>query len=69
MGQYEDALKVMQAVARYRKDETRPDDPHEIDRLAEGLLKINPLDDIGIEWRRISEYEREVHGGDWPKPD
>ena len=69
MGRYEDALKVMQAVARYRENGTIPDDPHEIDRLSENLLHDNPLDDIGIAWREISDYEREVHGGDWPKPE
>jgi len=69
MGHYEDAMKVMQAVARYRKSGDIPVDPHEIDQLSGKLLSDNPLDTIGIEWRQISEYEREVHGGDWPKAD
>lgn len=69
MGHYEDALKVMQVVARYRESGDIPDNPHEIDRLSKKLLSDNPLDNIGIEWRQISEYEREVHGGDWPKAD
>jgi hypothetical protein len=46
-----------------------PDDPHEIDRLCERLFSDDGFDEVAIEWKRISNYEREVHGGDWPKAD
>jgi len=69
MANYNDALKVMEAVARYRKDGNLPDDPHEIDRLCERLFSDDGFDEVAIEWKRISNYEREVHGGDWPKAD
>lgn len=69
MGQVEEIMKVMAAVAKYREDGTIPEDPLEIDELAARLLERDIFDDVGIEWKRISEYEREVHGGDWPKSD
>jgi hypothetical protein len=46
-----------------------PDDPHEIDRLCERLFSDDGFDEVAIAWKRISKYEREVHGGDWPKAD
>jgi hypothetical protein len=69
MANYDDALKVMDAVAKYREDESLPDDPHEIDRLCERLFSDDGFDEVAIAWKRISKYEREVHGGDWPKAD
>ena len=69
MANYDDALRVMDAVAKYREDESLPDDPHEIDRLCERLFLDDGFDEVAIEWKRISNYEREVHGGDWPKAD
>ncbi|MGE8136122.1 hypothetical protein ACQKO5_21205 [Novosphingobium subterraneum] len=69
MANYDDALKVMDAVAKYREDESLPDDPHEIDRLCERLFADDGFDEVAIAWKRISKYEREVHGGDWPKAD
>ena len=69
MANYDDALRVMDAVAKYREDGTLPDDPHEIDRLCERLFSDDGFDEVAIEWKRISNYEREVHGGDWPKAD
>lgn len=67
MANYDDALRVMDAVAKYREDERLPEDPHEIDRLCERLFSDDGFDEVAIEWKRISNYEREVHGGDWPK--
>lgn len=69
MAHYEDVLKVMKAVARYREDERLPEDPYEIDRLCERLFLQDGFDEVAIAWKRISKYEREVNGGDWPKAD
>ena len=69
MVHYDEVLKVMEAVARYRDDESLPEDPREIDRLCERLFSDDGFDEVAIAWKRISSYEREVHGGDWPKAD
>lgn len=69
MAHYDNVMKVMGAVARYREDQSLPDNPHEIDCLCDELLARDGFDEVAVEWMRISAYEREVHGGDWPKPD
>lgn len=69
MAHYDNVMKVMAAVARYREDQGLPEDPHEIDRLCDELLERDGFDEVAVEWMRISAYEREVNGGDWPKAD
>lgn len=69
MAHYDSVMKVMAAVARYREDQGLPDHPHEIDQLCDELLERDGFDEVAVEWMRISAYEREVNGGDWPKPD
>lgn len=69
MAHYDNIIKVMGAVAKYREDQSLPDNPQEIDRLCDELLARDGFDEVAVEWMRISAYEREVHGGDWPKPD
>lgn len=67
VGQMDEIMTVMAAVAKYREDRTIPTNPQKIDKLAKELLDRDMFDDVGIAWKRISEYEREVHGGEWPK--
>jgi hypothetical protein len=69
MANYDDALKVMEAVARYREDESLPADPNEIDQLCGRLFSWDGFDEVAVAWKHISKYEREVNGGDWPKAD
>ena len=63
------AVPTKRSRPKYREDESLPNDPHEIDRLCERLFSNDGFDEIAIAWKRISKYEREVHGGDWPKAD
>lgn len=69
MGHYDDIRKVMEAVRNYREAGAIPENPHEIDRLSEELLRKFNLEDAAIEWKRISKYEREVRGGTWNESD
>lgn len=69
MGHYDDIRKVMEAVRNYREAGAIPENPYEIDRLSEELLRKFNLEDAAIEWKRISKYEREVRGGTWNESD
>lgn len=66
MQDYVALLFVMESVAKYREGECLPENPYRIDLLCERLLSRDGFDEVAVAWMRISEYEREVHGGVWP---
>ncbi len=53
----------MSAVRRYKDEKAIPDDPQHIDQICAELLEANGLDEVAVEWQRISEFEQEVRGG------
>lgn len=69
MRQYEDLKRLVEAVHAYRTKRTIPADAEELDAICTRILENDTFDETAIEWKRISEYEREVNGGSWPKPD
>lgn len=68
MGQYEDLKRLVEAVHVYRTKRTIPADAEELDAICTRILENDTFDETAIEWKRISEYEKEVNGGSWPKP-
>ena len=69
MGQYEDLKRLVEAVHAYRTKRTIPADAEELDAICTRILENDAFDETAIEWKQISEYEKEVNGGSWPKPD
>ncbi len=65
MGHYEKRLVVMSAVRRYKDEKAIPDDPQHVDQICAELLEANGLDEVAVEWQRISKFEQEVRGGGW----
>lgn len=69
MGQYEDLQRLLDALHAYRSAGSVPENPKSLDDACARIMEIDPFDETAIEWKRVSEYEKEIHGGDWPKAD
>lgn len=67
MGMYDDITRLMVAVHKYHSTGDVPDDAEELDQVCAQVLEVNPFDETGIDWKRISEYVKEINGGDWPE--
>ena len=67
MGQYVDLKRLLDAVHKYRTEGALPHDVEEIDIVCARILTNDPFDETAIDWRRISEYEKEINGGEWPQ--
>lgn len=65
--QYEDLKRLMLAVHGYHSAGAIPEEPEDLDDACARVLENDPFDETAIDWRRISEYEKEIHGGEWPE--
>lgn len=68
MGHYEDFGRLLEAIKAYRADGSIPADAQQIDAACARILAHDPFDETAIEWKRIAELVKELHGGEWPAP-
>lgn len=65
--QYDDLKRLMPAVHEYHSAGTIPADASELGAACARILASDPFDETAIDWKRISEYVKEIHDGDWPE--
>lgn len=66
MGHYEDFKRLLAAIEAYRTDGSFPPEADRIDAACARILAHDPFDETAIEWNRIAEFVKELHGGAWP---
>ncbi|MEM6409980.1 MAG: hypothetical protein AAF683_00425 [Pseudomonadota bacterium] len=67
MSRYSDLKQLMVAVHEYHSTGNVPANAEDLDEVCARVLEEDPFDETAIDWKRISAYVREVHGGDWPE--